>query len=148
MHMKQFSTISVSSLRFLEILYDFWDFGGILVFLRMCLLRRPPRLSRPPGSLYCRSLAMWFALGGDASLVVGVVTVRVVTQLGIFLRYKSRWNNDKNGSNGMVGLLAPRAKDVSLALPGSTQTPGSTQHFPTTVLQTQLSHHGRVRFSY
>jgi hypothetical protein len=24
-------------------------------------------------------LAMWFALGGDASLVVGVVTVRVVT---------------------------------------------------------------------
>ena len=25
------------------------------------------------------SLAMWFALGGDASLVVGVVTVRVVT---------------------------------------------------------------------
>ena len=26
------------------------------------------------------SLAMWFALGGDASLVVGVVTVRVVTR--------------------------------------------------------------------
>ena len=25
------------------------------------------------------SLAMWFALGGDASLVVGVVIVRVVT---------------------------------------------------------------------
>ena len=25
------------------------------------------------------SLAMWFNLGGDASLVVGVVTVRVVT---------------------------------------------------------------------
>ena len=26
------------------------------------------------------SLAMWFDLGGDASLVVGVVMVRVVTQ--------------------------------------------------------------------
>jgi hypothetical protein len=25
------------------------------------------------------SLAMWFDLGGDASLIVGVVTVRVVT---------------------------------------------------------------------
>ena len=25
------------------------------------------------------SLAMWFALGGDASLIVGVVSVRVVT---------------------------------------------------------------------
>ena len=28
------------------------------------------------------SLAMWFDLGGDASLVVGVVTVRVVTESG------------------------------------------------------------------
>ena len=53
---------------------------------------------------------MWFALGGDASLVVGVVMVRVVTQLGIFLRYKSRWNNDKNGSNGMVGLFKAGAQ--------------------------------------
>ena len=26
---------------------------------------------------------MWFALGGDASLVVGVVTVRVVTVLSL-----------------------------------------------------------------
>ena len=28
------------------------------------------------------SLAMWFTLGGDASLVVGVVAVRVVTETG------------------------------------------------------------------
>jgi hypothetical protein len=35
MHMKQFSTISVSSLPFLGFLYDFWDVSGILVFLRM-----------------------------------------------------------------------------------------------------------------
>ena len=27
------------------------------------------------------SLAIWLALGGDASLVVGVVTVRVVTRV-------------------------------------------------------------------
>jgi hypothetical protein len=45
-------------------------------------------------------------------------------------------------------ILTPRAKEVSLALPGSTQTPGPTQHFFTLVLQTQFSHHGRIWYSY
>jgi hypothetical protein len=49
--------------------------------------------------------------------------------------------------NDTLGRTRPRAKEVSLALPGSTQTPGPTQHFFTLVLQTQFSHHGRIWYS-
>ena len=44
------------------------------------------------------SLAIWFALGGDASLVVGVITVRVVTSRGS--RGASRTFRDSQGTSG------------------------------------------------
>ena len=60
------------------------------------------------------SLAMWFDLGGDASLVVGVVMVMVVTQYQICL--KLDWLDQTVGLRpDWTGLLnqqsSPKIKD-------------------------------------
>ena len=59
------------------------------------------------------SLAMWFALGSNASLVVGVVTVRVVTLEQFSLK---KWDQTTYKSVWSSLVSVPRFSPVSLVL--------------------------------
>ena len=61
------------------------------------------------------SLAMWFTLGGDASLVVGVVIVRVVTPISTTLNPESILESIEITGFNSSGLPIQQSQTSSIA---------------------------------